>query len=138
MDDVHDAIIEHEWQTPDGKTRRFTDKQARLIDLVAVQGMSVERAAREAGYATTTIALTTLRRPEVRAVCEEMVKNRLSLLAPLAIKTLSHLLNNARSEKVKLDAVNTVLTLTGHGVTAPQASAQGMSITINLGDSSED
>jgi phage terminase small subunit len=95
--------------TPNGV---LTAQQDRFVDVYVRNGGDALRAATEAGYTSQRLDKRThelLQHPGVVAEIARRTTRRLGHLAPKAAATIDHLIGNARSEYVRLQAAQDLL-----------------------------
>lgn len=101
----------------------LTDKQATFVSGI-IKGLEPEAAARDAGFSAPRLdAWRLLRAPSVLYAVDLGLRKKLhGELVPLAFKTLIALVQNADSDRVKLDAAKIILDRAGF-VPAKQATS---------------
>ncbi len=104
-----------------------------LVERIVVDGMSVSDAAKAAGYADRTAAYAALKREKVQELLARRTREELGNLAAESLETLRTLSRSARSEKVRLDAANSILDRAGFSAGSASKTLGGISLTINLG-----
>jgi phage terminase small subunit len=110
----------------------LTQKQKRLVN-ARLSGMNITQASKEAGYCDHGAGSRAMALPQVQQEVSRRVQQVLLNSSLDAAKTLGDLLTTADSEKVRLDAAQSVLNRTGHVSTDEPNSATTLAIQINLG-----
>ncbi len=91
----------------------LTYKQRALVDTLVATGCTITEASQKAGYskgeAGRVVASRTLRLPKVQAYLMQEVSNKLGLGSVHASSTLLHLIQNGKSEYVRLEASKDLL-----------------------------
>jgi len=91
----------------------LTTKQKDLVDTYVTTGKTIKECAEIVGYATgesgRVVASRTLRLPKVQAYLMQEVSNKLGLGSVHASSTLLHLIQNGKSEYVRLEASKDLL-----------------------------
>ena len=117
---------------------KISGKAKSLVDTLVATGCTITEASQKAGYskgeAGRVVASRTLRLPKVQAYLQQEVSNKLGLGSVHASSTLLHLIQNGKSEYVRLEASKDLLDRIG--MKAPdkvQHSHHGnVSISIDL------
>tara|TARA_R100000995_G_scaffold71471_1_gene40146 strand:- start:3 stop:497 length:495 start_codon:yes stop_codon:yes gene_type:complete len=96
-----------------GKKDGLTYKQRALVDTLVATGCTITEASQKAGYSKgesgRVVASRTLRLPKVQAYLQQEVSNKLGLGSVHASSTLLHLIQNGKSEYVRLEASKDLL-----------------------------
>jgi len=91
----------------------LTYKQRALVDTLVATGCTITEASQKAGYSKgesgRVVASRTLRLPKVQAYLQQEVSNKLGLGSVHASSTLLHLIQNGKSEYVRLEASKDLL-----------------------------
>ena len=92
-----------------GKKDGLTYKQRLLVDTLVATGCTITEASQKAGYSRgesgRVVASRTLRLPKVQAYLQQEVSNKLGLGSVHASSTLLHLIQNGKSEYVRLENI---------------------------------
>lgn len=86
----------------------LTDETYKALELIAKRGMTQRAAAAEVGISEGTVSRA-LAHPEIRDVLAEMQETQLRVLRSKALCRTEVLLDEARSERVRLEAARLVL-----------------------------
>ncbi len=95
----------------------ITPKAKLLVDTIVAKGCTITEASKLAGYkgnSSRVSASRMLHKPEVQAYLHQQIQSKLSLSSTKALATINHLVTNAKSEYVKLEASKDILDRAGH------------------------
>ena len=136
LDAMLGGILEpFSWTGSDGRTLSLTVQQTRLVSVIAAGVKDWNEAARRCGYASAAAASGAFRKAHVREAFQKVALQELGAEIGSALSTLKHLHRNAKSEKVRLEAANSILDRAGIRTDTPTASpmrAGGVTISIDL------
>ena len=120
---------------PWNKGKRHISRKTRAaVTHLATKGGTITEAAAAVGMSRSGLSKA-LQREDVRALLDADISKRMSVSAAQAAHTLDRLVSGARSERVQLEAANSILDRTGHGVGNDlQVFGQAVQIHIDLGD----
>ena len=134
--------------TTTGRQQELTAKQKKLVDTLVARGCTVAEAAITAGYsngskgdAARVSATKALQLAWVREYYEQRMFMQLKTAAPKAAKVLADLVENADSDRVRLEAAKAVLDRSGFTAeSADRRVVQDDKVTIilNIGNYSRD
>ena len=108
--------------------KRISKKLKHAIKLVVVNGLTQRAAAQKAGIREETLSRA-LKRPHVMRYRDELIISQIKELAGEGLGKLGDLIRNARSEKVRLEAIKDVLDRAGYG---PERSSTGVAVQVNI------
>lgn len=116
------------------KKDALTYKQRLLVDTLVASNCTITEASQKAGYAKgeagRVIASRTLRLPKVQAYLMQEVSNKLGLGSIHASSTLLHLIQNGKSEYVRLEASKDLLDRIG--MKAPDKVQHNLSGNVSI------
>src|SRR6266566_7061884 len=101
--------------------QELTAQQRAFVEAFVEHGDAC-RAAKDAGYTGTTLRIAHIQllgAPRVAFAIAMAARRRLARAVPMALNTLEYLVQNAQSEKVKLDASKAILDRAGLVPPAP-------------------
>ncbi len=110
----------------------LTDKQARLAELVVLEGYDKAQAIELAGYASKSSGYATLRKPHVMDYITVLIREHLLDSSIKAAGVLRELMDNAKSDYVKLEASKDVLDRAGFKPIEKHAHLHGGQVSIRI------
>lgn len=112
-----------------------TELQARLAEGMVLEGLSKQDAITAAGYASVSAGYAALRTRHVQEYIQQLIREHLLDSSIKAIRRIDSLIDNARSEYVRLEAAKDVLDRAGFKPVERHAHlVQGsVTVTIDLG-----
>lgn len=113
---------------PDG----LTDMQARVAEGVVLYGLDKQSAINEAGYASLSAGYAALRTPKVIEYIQQLIREYLTGSAIKAIHQVDHLITNARSEYVRLEAARDILDRAGFKPVEKHAHLHGGQVSVKI------
>ena len=123
----------------DVATKKLTDKQAKLVDIMVAEGLKPAQAAEKAGYAKGKAgyvsAYRALKTPHVQAYMMQRMHEEFGLSAMAAVNTVRRLATGAKSEYVQLEASKDLLDRAGYKpIDRSQVQVAGdIKVSIDLG-----
>lgn len=123
----------------DVATKKLTDKQANLVDIMVAEGLKPAQAAEKAGYAKGKAgyvsAYRALKTPHVQAYMMQRMHEEFGLSAMAAVNTVRRLATGAKSEYVQLEASKDLLDRAGYKpIDRSQVQVAGdIKVSIDLG-----
>ena len=138
VSEVLDPVVEETKQSkiePWNKGKKHISRKTRAaVTHLATKGGTITEAAVAVGMSRSGLSKA-MQREDVRALLDGEISKRMSVSAAQAAHTLDRLVSGARSERVQLEAANSILDRTGHGVgNDVQVLGQAVQIHIDLGD----
>lgn len=115
--------------------QQLTDMQRALVDAVVDQGVTITKAAEIAGYGSASAGHNAMRKSHVQTYLSHRIAISIGHSAALAARRLSHLVDNAKSEYVQLEASRDLLDRAGYKPPdRKQVAVHGdVSVRIDLG-----
>ena len=123
----------------DVATKKLTDKQQSLVDIMVAEGLKPAQAAEKAGYAAGKAgyvsAYRALKTPHVQAYMMQRMHDEFGLSAIAALNTTRRLSQGAKSEYVQLQASQDLLDRAGYKpIDRSQVQVAGdIKVSIDLG-----
>ena len=120
---------------PWNKGKKHISRKTRAaMTHLATKGGTITEAAEAVGMSRSGLSKA-MQREDVRGLLDGEISKRMSVSAASAAHTLDRLVTGARSERVQLEAANSILDRTGHGVgNETQVLGQAVQIHIDLSD----
>jgi len=111
---------------------KLTDLQRKMCEHLVLDGLSKAQAIKKAGYASQAAGYSVMKKAHVREYIQGLINEHLQNSSIKAIHCIDDLIDNARSDYVKLEASKDVLDRAGFKPVDRHAHLHGGEVSIKI------